>query len=178
MASSVPALVLVALLAAACGRSAEGPSTTAPTATTSTTVTGSAQDHYAQFDCESAPVGQRSSMSGVPLRLEPYPVTAQASIRLVIGATEEDPAMVGWGADWQCWNGTSWVGTHQLGFDLEAGGDVVPVTPGVTTTVPAIGYMVPRRDDFFITIPYVPPGWYRLHVPPVGYLAVEVVEAG
>jgi hypothetical protein len=163
----------IALLVAACsGPSAE------PSTTSSTTVTGSAQDPYVQFDCESAPVGQRDSASSVPLALIPYPVTAGASVRVEIGATEENPTMVGWGVDWQCWNGSSWAGTHQLGFGLEAGGHVVPVPPGVTTTVPAIAYMVPRRFDFFITIPNVPPGWYRMHLPPLGYLAVEVVGAG
>jgi len=81
-----------ALLTATCSDSMAGPSTT--------------QDPYAQFACESAPIEQRSSLSAVPLSLEPYPVTAQASIRLVIGATEENPTMVGWGAAWQCWDGS------------------------------------------------------------------------
>jgi hypothetical protein len=118
-------------------------------------------------------------MSSVPLALITYPVTAGASVRVEIGATEENPTMVGWGVDWQCWDGSSWVGTHQLGFGLDAGGYVVPVRPGATTTIPAIGYIVPKRDDFFITIPDVPPGWYRLSlVMSDGYLAVEVVETG
>jgi len=164
----------IALLVAACSGPAAEPSTTS-----STTVNGSAQDPYAQFDCESAPVGERGSMLSVPLALIPYPVTAGASVRVEIGATEENPMIVGWGVDWQCWNGSSWVGTHQLGFGLDAGGSVVPVRPGATTTIPAIGYMVPKRDDFFITIPDVPPGWYRLSlVMTDGYLAVEVVESG
>lgn len=167
-------VLALALLAAACSGSAAGPSTTASAA-----VTTAAHDPYAQFDCESAPVGQRGSMSSITLALIPHPVTAGASVRVEIGATEENPIMVGWGVDWQCWNGSSWVGTHQLGFGLEAGGDVVPVRPGATTTIPAIGYMVPKRDNFFITIPDVPPGWYRLSlVMSDGYLAVEVVEAG
>jgi hypothetical protein len=170
-------VLAIALLAAACGGAPAAPAPEASTAA-STAVTTTAQDPYAQLDCESAPVGQRDSASSVPLALIPYPVTAGASVRVEIGATEENPTMVGWGVDWQCWNGSSWVGTHQLGFGLEAGGDVVPVVPGATTTVPAIGYMVPMRGDFFVTVPDVPPGWYRLHVPPLGYLAVEVVAGG
>ena len=117
-------------------------------------------------------------MSSVPLTLVPHPVTAGASVRLEIDAVEEDRVMAPWGAAWECWNGSGWVGTHLLEFGWEYGGIVVPGRPGATTTMPAIGYGVPQRDDFFVTIPNVPPGWYRLSVMGIGYLAVEVVAAG
>ncbi len=54
-----------------------------------------------------------------------------------------------------------------------------PGKPGVTTTYGGVAVWVPAT--FLITIPDVPPGWYRLRVDVMGefgYLAVEVVEAG
>ncbi len=133
---------------------------------------------YWDFDCRTAPSEERTSLSSVPLALNPDPVTAGATARLVIDAVPDDRVIVGWGAAWQCWNGTEWVGTHLLEFGWDSGGSVVPGVPGATTTIPAIGYQVPQRDDFVVTIPDVPPGWYRLAVMGVGYLAVEVVAAG
>lgn len=133
---------------------------------------------YWDFDCRSAPLEQRTSASSVPLSLVPYPVTAGASVRLVIDAEPEDRVMAPWGAAWECWNGSDWVGTHLLGFGMSQGGTVVPGVPGATTTIPASGALIPQRDDFFITIPNVPVGWYRLSIRGIGYLAVEVVESG
>ena len=130
---------------------------------------------YWDFDCRSAPVEQRTSASSVPLSLIPHPVTAGASVRLVIDAAPEDRVMAPWGAGWECWNGSDWVGTHLLGFGMSQGGIVAPGVPGATTTMPASGAQVPQRDDFFVTIPNVPPGWYRLRVMGIGYLAVEVI---
>jgi hypothetical protein len=133
---------------------------------------------YWDFDCRSAPLEERTSASSVSLSLIPHPVTAGASVRLVIDAELEDRVMAPWGAAWECWNGSEWVGTHLLGFGQAYGGMVAPGVPGATTTIPAIGYPVPQVADFFVTIPNVPPGWYRLSVMGIGYLAVEAVEAG
>jgi hypothetical protein len=133
---------------------------------------------YWDFDCRTAPPEERTSVSSVPLSLVPYPVAAGAAVRLEIDAVEEDRVMAPWGAAWECWNGSEWVGTHLLEFGMSRGGSVVPGVPGATTTMPAIGYGVPQRDDFYVILPNVPPGWYRLSVRGIGDLAVEVVAAG
>ncbi len=133
---------------------------------------------YGDFDCRTAPPEERTSGSSVPLTLIPNPVTAGASAQLVIDAVPEDRVVAPWGAAWECWNGSEWVGTHLLEFGMSRGGTVVPGVPGATTTIPASGALVPQRDDFYITIPNVPPGWYRLSVMGIGYLAVEVIADG
>jgi hypothetical protein len=66
-----------------------------------------------------------------------------------------------------------------LALGWGAGGPVYPGKPGATTTYGGVAVWVPAT--FFITIPDVPPGWYRLRVDVMaehGYLAVEVVAPG
>jgi hypothetical protein len=133
---------------------------------------------YWDFDCRTAPPEERTGESSVPLTLIPNPVTAGASAQLVIDAVPEDRVIAPWGAAWECWNGGEWVGTHLLEFGMSRGGIVVPGVPGATTTIPASGALVPQRDDFYVTIPNVGPGWYRLSVMGIGYLAVEVAAGG
>ena len=55
---------------------------------------------------------------------------------------------------------------------------MVPGEPGVTWTVVGVDDRTP--NEFWFTVPNVPPGWYRLRVDVFGggSLAVEVVEAG
>ncbi|MFH1103769.1 MAG: hypothetical protein V1757_02315 [Actinomycetota bacterium] len=133
------------------------------------------------FGCESAPPEQRTSELAGVLTLIPNPVTAGATATLDIGvdaAARGGEELVGWGASWECWNGAEWVATHLLEHGLNDPGRVVPGTPGQTTTMPAIGYRVPRV--FQISIPAVPPGWYRISEQGGdvgGHLPVEVVPA-
>ena len=158
----VAACLLATLLATACaGATSSGP-----------------------FDCLSAPPEERGSSSPVSMVLAPHPVRAGAVATLALGVdppAAADAYMVGWGADWQCWDGRTWVSTHLLEQSPSGGGGrIVERSPGVTVTIPAIGYGLPFT--FTLTIPDVPPGWYRIHEDfgardrgeSGGYLAVEV----
>ncbi|HEX5631137.1 MAG TPA: hypothetical protein VFY15_05710, partial [Acidimicrobiia bacterium] len=62
------------------------------------------------------------------------------------------------------WDGAAWVATYQILRDGygSGGGDPVAleVTPGATTTIPAIGLNVP--NSYPIRIPTVAPGTYRI----------------
>jgi hypothetical protein len=134
---------------------------------------------YWDFDCRSAPVEQRTSASSMWLAVDPHPVTAGASVALEVGTREgrrED--YTGSWVGWECWNGSGWVMTHIMELGWESGGRVVPGEPGVTWTVAGVDYRTP--NEFWFTVPNVPPGWYRLRVDVFGggYLVVEVVEAG
>jgi len=132
---------------------------------------------YWAFDCRTAPPEERTSVSSVPLVLIPDPVTAGSMVALEIGAREsrtED--ITGSWAQWRCWNGSGWVTTHLLEFGWEYGGRVVPGELGVTWTIGGVGLATP--NTFWVTIPNVPPGWYRFVVEGGDYLAVEVIESG
>lgn len=133
--------------------------------------------------CRSAPVDQLPPDSPFPLTLTPNPVAAGDTGTLAIGVTKPDD-LAGWGGLWECWTGTGWKATHQIVNGHRSGipGAVLEIEPGTIATMPAIGYRIP--DTFTITIPDVPPGWYRLREEiggrggmVVGYVAVEVVAA-
>ena len=183
---------LLVLAVGGCGDSGEATRTTfasttataAPTTSLATTGTSTT----APWDCRSAPVEERASWSPISLTLTPNPVSAGAIATLEVGVdppAAEDTYMVGWGADWQCWDGSGWVSTHLLEQTPgDGGGSIVERSPGVTVTIPAIGYFAPFT--FSVTIPDVPPGWYRISETigvhnqgeTIGYLAVEVVAGG
>ena len=186
-AATLLVLPLLVLAVGGCGDSGGAARTTfagtTATAAATTSLATTATSTTTPWGCRSAPVEERDSSSPISLTLTPNPASAGGIATLVIGA--DPPAAertygVGWGADWQCWDGSGWVSTHLLEQSPgDGGGSIVERSPGVTVTIPAIGYMVPKRDDFFITIPDVPPGWYRLSLAMSdGYLAVEVVESG
>lgn len=143
------------------------------------------------FGCESAPQPQRHSASEFPLSVSTNPAAAGEAITLYVGSNEPpgpdnivtDVAVTGYGSSWQCWNGTDWVDTHLLVHGRDGPGETLPAEPGVTTTVPAIGLVVPF--PFQVTVPAVAPGWYRIQTgiiqdadgPPdefIGHVAVEV----
>jgi hypothetical protein len=96
------------------------------------------------------------------LSIEPNPVEAGevAVLAVELGDLPND-ALVGAGVEWQCWDGSGWVPTHQVvrGFDGNE-----PVTneapPGATTEVVAIGLSIPNAYD--IVVPDVAPGRYRI----------------
>lgn len=127
-----------------------------------------------------------------PLSVSENPVHPGASIDLNIGSTitqsiarsshryESDRGATGFGSTWQCWNGSEWVGTHLLAHD----GETIAGQPGVTSTVPAVGMLIP--ESFTVVVPGVAAGWYRIEADVlidrpegtparfVGYVAVEV----
>jgi len=132
---------------------------------------------YWDFNCRTAPPEQRTSDSSMPLALTPHPVVAGSVAALEVGARSgrTEDATGSW-ARWECWNGSNWVTTHLLEFGWDYGGQVVPGEPGVTWTIAGVGLWKP--NTFWVTIPNVPPGWFRLVVEGGCYLAVEVVESG
>ena len=144
-----------------------------------TTTTGDPGTYWA-FDCQSAPPDRRAAESPFSLTLTPSPVIAGNTATLEVGTTGPRPeSTVGSWAQWQCWNGTDWVGTHLLEFGFHHGGTVVANDPQVTPTIAGVDVRVPRT--FLVTIPNVPSGWYRLRVDGAGgtgYLAVEVTATG
>lgn len=134
--------------------------------------------------CRSAPADQRTSESAFSMTLTPNPVVAGATASLDLGAINPRD-VAGWGGLWECWNGIEWVATHQIehGRTPATPGAALAIEPGTFTTMPAIGYLIP--DTFTITIPEVPPGWYRIREGvygggdvAVGYITVEVVAEG
>ena len=116
-------------------------------------------------ECLEPPQSELEAASSLTMALDPNPVEADAVATLSV-STDEPPYVYtdGAGATWQCWDGTAWVATHQILRDGYGGGGDRPVTleltPGATTTIPAIGLNVP--NSYPILIPMVPPGTYRI----------------
>jgi hypothetical protein len=132
------------------------------------------------FGCISAPPAQRQSELAGPLVLTPNPVTPGEAATLQMGVTTDDMKRVGWGAHWEGWTGTQWVATHVLEHGFGGPGRIAAGEPGATTTIPAIAYFVPA-EGFQITIPEVPPDWYRISercCDITGHLPVEVISPG
>jgi hypothetical protein len=140
---------------------------------------GSAGSTGLGFNCVSAPLEeQRPELSG-RLVLTPNPATPGETTTFDIGAT--DPSrigLVGWGPPGSV--ARKWVGGDASSAARPGRtGIVVPGELGVATTMPAIGYRVPRA--FQITVPDVEPGWHRISESGGdvgGHLPVEVVPAG
>ena len=130
--------------------------------------------------CVDPPPEEAARVSTLTMSVVPNPVIAGSqAILSVAPAGLSDDGMVGAGARWQCWSGTEWVDTYQIvrGF----GGYravTLPVRPGVTTTIPAIGLPIP--NSYPIIIPDVEPGMYRIldMVEPdvSGFVMVQVVD--
>ena len=120
------------------------------------------------FGCRSAPEAQRHSESEFPLSVSENPVAAGDVVTLYVGSNETPggdnivggEAMTGYGSSWQCWNGSEWVSTHLLAHGINEPGATMQGQPGATSTVPAIGYVIPF--PFEVTVPAVAPGWYRI----------------
>jgi len=136
------------------------------------------------FGCQSVPIEELPERPPFKLRLDPDQVEAAGTASLEIDRMRPGDS-ASWGGSWECWTGTEWVATHQIehGRTEADPGAALPIHPAAITTMPAIGYPIP--DTFQITIPDVPPGWYRIREEistkgetVVGYLAVEVVAAG
>ncbi|MGH8924708.1 MAG: hypothetical protein ACRDWA_08770 [Acidimicrobiia bacterium] len=88
------------------------------------------------------------------------PAGAAATLSIELDGLPAD-AIVGAGVEWQCWDGSEWVPTHQI---IRGFGEIEPVTnevaPGATTAVVAIDMSVPNSS--VIIIPDVAPGTYRI----------------
>lgn len=68
---------------------------------------------------------------------------------------------VGIGAEFQCWDGADWKPLFLLTRDKPGlSPSTVPIAPGQTTVLPAIG--IPLPDSSEILIPDVPSGIYRI----------------
>jgi hypothetical protein len=108
-------------------------------------------------DCMAPPPGELSEESALALTLEPNPVAAGSEAVLSISAEGLGAeALVGAGLEWQCWDGSGWVVTHQVVRESVT----LEVVPGETTTVPAVGYAVPNATR--IRVPEAAAGVYRI----------------
>lgn len=112
--------------------------------------------------CEQPPTAETARLSELELSVEPATVTggARATLSIEVRSLPVD-TIVGAGVNWQCWNGSEWVRTHQV---MRAFGGYEPITdevpPGGTAAMPAIGLAVP--NSYEIIIPDVGPGTYRI----------------
>ena len=168
-------LVVVGVLAAACGSVADDTGVESPAA---------------WLGCEQAPEDQRHSHSQFPLSVSANPVAAGDVVSLIFGSNEtpggdntiSGSSHTGWGSLWQCWNGIEWVDTHLLEHGTRSPGEVIARDPEVVTTMPAIGMSVP--NSFEITVPNVDMGWYRIEADVLsdtegslaGYVVLEVIS--
>lgn len=145
---------------------------------------GSSQTTTLGATCSDPPETELEAASDLNLAVEPNPIEAGSVAMLSIerdGLAED--SVTGAGAAWKCWDGSTWVDTHQIvkGFDGRSG-ETIELGPGMTTTIPAVGLSIP--SSYPIVIPDVPPGTYRI-VDEVfeggaritGFVLVEVLEA-
>jgi hypothetical protein len=113
--------------------------------------------------CRDATGAESDDQQGLTLSLEPNPVPpdSEATLTVTPGADFDD-RMVGASLEWQCWDGTAWVPTHQLfrSPHFQGGAGALEVEPGGTTAAPAVGVPLPTSDT--ILIPDVPAGTYRI----------------
>jgi hypothetical protein len=159
-------VLLVAMLAAGCGQ-------------------GSSPSSGPMASCTTPPAAERQAASALAMTLDPNPVHAGTSAILEVDdAGLPGGAMVGLGLAWQCWTGDEWMDTHQMvrGIDPFTA-QAIPVEPGATTTIAALGVPVPVAAS--VLIPQVLPGIYRIQEVALlpgraitGHLIVEVVEPG
>lgn len=148
-------LIATCLLVTSCGTMPDATQTTSlPEATSTTTLP--------DVRCVMPPATERAAGSDLQVTVEPNPVSAGAEVTLAVRLQNSTPDMsVGASAEWQCWNGERWVGTHQLLRDWTDGGPrAIEVPPGATTTVPGIGLPVP--NTFRVIVPDVSVGVYRI----------------
>lgn len=150
-----PSFVALVALVAACGSEADG---TLPDPTGSSSTSDTSQT----LTCVEPPAAEISRVSELQLVAETNPVTAGAELYLTIDTPADTLDLVaGAAAVWQCWDADSWVDTHQLLRDFGAGDPAtIELTPGATTTVPAIGLRIPNRHR--VIVPDVSPGIYRI----------------
>jgi len=134
--------------------------------------------------CVEPPASELAQVSPTVLTVEPNPVAAGSEAMLSIAADGlPDDALAGAAALWQCWNGSEWIDTHQIGRGWDGAPWTQELTTDETFAVPAIGLQIP--NSYPILIPEVKPGLYRIEdvagspggVDVTGFVFVEVVAA-
>lgn len=174
MSGLVVCILMVGVLVA-CGQEQEAGTTSLPPDT-------SLPD---ERNCVLPPEDELTVEPDVQLAVDPNPVPAgsPATLSMEQGSLPSGSS-VGAGAVWQCWDGSSWVDTHQIvkGFDDGQDAQAIAVRPGATTTIPAIDLPIP--SSYPIVIPEIEPGTYRITDEVLtggegsitGFVIVEVVE--
>lgn len=117
---------------------------------------------------------QAVSDSDFVLTITPNPVAPGAEADLVIEFAEDAPEelintpegeiITGAGARLQCWDGSTWVDTHQLlkdGFGPDNAPAAIGIGPDVTVTIPAVGLVI-EDQPYTIVTPDLPSGIYRV----------------
>ncbi|GBD85527.1 hypothetical protein BMS3Abin02_01936 [bacterium BMS3Abin02] len=112
--------------------------------------------------CASPSTSELAASSTIEMSLRPNPVVAGTRATLSMDPDGDFAGeFVGIGAEFQCWDGVEWKPLFLLTRDKpELSPSTVPVVPGQTTALPAIGIPLPDSSD--VLIPDVPPGIYRI----------------
>jgi hypothetical protein len=160
-----PVAMVLALVLAACASSADPPTDSPDT------------------NCEAPSSDELNAQSGVGINLSPNPARARETASLTVSPGDlPSDAVVGVDAEWQCWDGSTWVTTHIVyrGFGDNAG-QTIPVNSNFQIQVPSIGLALDQ--GYPIVIPQVAPGTYRIRDEVLasgervsGFALVEVVE--
>jgi hypothetical protein len=133
--------------------------------------------------CEKPRSDEFELESEVGISVNPNPAAARDVVELTVsrGDLPRD-AVIGVEAEWQCWDGSTWVTTHIVyrGFGDNAG-QTIPVNSEFQIMVPSIGLAL--DESYPIVIPQVTPGTYRIRDEVfagssniTGFTFVEVVE--
>lgn len=126
-------------------------------------------------ECELPPESEQALPdSDFVLTIAPNPVAPGMEADMVIELAEDAPddlrdapegdIITGAGALLQCWDGSSWVETHQLlkdGFGPDNSPAAIGIGPDVTVTIPAVGLVI-ADQPYTIVTPDLPPGIYRV----------------
>lgn len=126
-------------------------------------------------ECQPPPQSEQTlPESDFDLTITPTPVTAGSEVDLVIELAKDAPEnlttapegeiITGAGAQFQCWDGSMWLDTHQLlknGFGPDNQPAAIDLGPDVTVTIPSVGLVI-EDQPYTIVIPDMPPGIYRI----------------
>lgn len=126
-------------------------------------------------ECELPPESEQALPdSDFVLTITPDPVAPGVEADLVIEFAEGAPddlinapegeIITGAGALLQCWDGSTWVDTHQLlkdGFGPDNAPAAIGIGPDVTVTIPAVGLVI-EDQPYTIVTPDLPSGIYRV----------------
>jgi hypothetical protein len=162
---SKPLLAALALVVVGCG----------PAADTSTSSVATS--------CQQPPPDEIARESHLDVSVSPNPAAPRDVVELTVSRGDlPNDAVVGVDAEWECWDGSSWVTTHIVyrGFGDNAG-QTIPVNAEFQIRVPSIGLAL--DEGYPIVIPQVTPGTFRVEDAALadgdtinGFAIVEVVE--
>jgi hypothetical protein len=132
-------------------------------------------------ECNLTPAREElDRVSEVPYILDPNPLRSGATALLSVrpGDGDHDDDGISQGLSWSCWNGVSWIQTHQVIRDIGGQTEPNPAPPGAVTTV--VGVWLPIDQGYEVTIPDVEAGTYRISDRTrgglTGFVYVEVIE--